>query len=207
MNRRGNGSPNSSVGDVEDMTDEDQDAQPSNRGNRGAAARDMASAGMRFLAGRGATSPLPPSLPATSPLRNPIPSGETAKNQLCFLTKEDISSRWCLGLVNGASGTRFCMGEKRPGSTHCGIKNHGSGRGRASKTKFQPQEDCFYILGGSTNGQPMAKKEPVLHWEDVPIHQRGLLKNASRTTREWTAIFEDIITKNELEDSEVRDVN
>jgi hypothetical protein len=55
----------------------------------------------------------------------------------------------------------------------------------------------------------MAKKEPVLHWEDVPIHQRGLLKNASRTTREWTAIFEDIMTENELEDSdsEVRDVN
>ena len=159
--------------------------------------------GMCFDEGRGATSPLTPTLPSSSPLRNPSPAGETTKSNLCFLTSVDIANRWCLGFVNGTTGTRFCMREKRPGSTHCGIKKHG---GRASRAKFQPQEDCFYILAGTTNGQPVAKKEPFLHWEDVPAHKRGLLKNNQKTTREWTAVFEDIITEKELKESELGDV-
>ncbi len=59
---------------------------------------------------------------------------------------------------------------------------------------------------GTINGQPVAKKEPFLPWEDMPAHKRVLLKNCHRTTREWTAIFEDILTENDLEDSELRDV-
>jgi hypothetical protein len=138
-----------------------QDQQADKRSNgRSAAAQGLASVGMRFDEGRGATSPCLPSLPSSSPLRNPIPVGETTKSNLCFLTSVDIANRWCLGFINRATGTRFCMGEKRPGSTHCGIKKHG---GQTLRVKFQPQEDCFYILTGTTNGQPVAKKELFLH--------------------------------------------
>ena len=134
---------------------------------------------------------------------HPLPAGETTKSNLCFLTSVDIANRWCLGLVNGATGTRFCMGGKRPGSTHCGIKKHG---GQTLRAKFQPQEDCFYILARITNGQPVDKKEPFLHWDDVPAHKRGLLKNNRKTMREWTAVFKDIITKKELKELELGDV-
>ena len=34
-------------------------------------------------------------------------------------------------------------------------------------------------------------------------HQLGLLKNGCKTTREWTAIFKDMLTKNKLEESEL----
>jgi hypothetical protein len=37
----------------------------------------------------------------------------------------------------------------------------------------------------------------------VLSHQLGLLKNGRKTTREWTAIFEDMLTKNKLEESEL----
>ena len=80
---RGNSSPNPSFGG--DDADDDQEMSEVSEGHS-AAARGMASVGMRFHEGRGgATSPVPPPIPATSPLQNPRPCGETTKNQLCFL--------------------------------------------------------------------------------------------------------------------------
>jgi hypothetical protein len=125
-----------------------------------------------------------------------------AKTQLFFLTKEGIASKWCLGLVSGSSGSRFCMGRRLPGTTHCGIKNHGS-RGGSLRTKFQPQADCFYIPSGVVNSRPVVKKEPCLHWADVPSYDKNLFKNGMRKMAEWIKIFEERLNELEVAASEL----
>ncbi len=67
---RGNSSPNPSFRG--DDADNDQEMSEVSEGCS-ATVRGMASVGMHFHEGRGATSPLPPPIPATSPLRNPSP--------------------------------------------------------------------------------------------------------------------------------------
>jgi len=57
---------------IGDDADNDQEMSEVSEG-RSATVRGMASVGMHFHEGRGATSPLPPPIPATSPLRNPSP--------------------------------------------------------------------------------------------------------------------------------------
>jgi hypothetical protein len=160
----------------------------------------MEAAGMRFDEGRGAfRSSRPPSLDPSNPLRNPVPRSETAKSQLFFLTKEDLeaNNKWCLGLVGGSSGFRFCMGQRIPGSAHCGVSSHGN-QGRSSRSKFHPQADCFYIPNGVVSSRPVARRKPCLHWEDVPSFDKNTFKNGQRKTADWVTKFEERLGELEL---------
>jgi hypothetical protein len=96
---------------------------------------------------------------------------------LFLLTKEDIANKWCLSHISGLAGTQFYMRECLLGFSHCGVKKHGATGGCSLRTKFHPQADCFYINGGSNGGKPTAKKDPFIHWQDVPVHKHNLFKN------------------------------
>jgi hypothetical protein len=97
------------------------------------------------------------------------------------------------------------MGERLPGFSHCGVKKHGATGDRSLRTKFHPQADCFYINGDSNGGKPIAKKDPFIHWQDMPAHKHNLFKNGLCTMAKWTAAFDHLLTELELEDSTLQD--
>jgi hypothetical protein len=165
------------------------------------AAWDLARVGMRFDQGTGATSTRPPWLSSSSPLRQPVTVNKATRCQLFLLSKEDIANRWCLGHISGTAGTWFCMGERLPGFSHCSVKKHRATGGCSLQTKFHSQADCFYINGGSNRGKPTAKKDPFIHWQDVPAYKHNLFKNGLCTTAEWTATYDNLLSELEFEDS------
>jgi hypothetical protein len=138
----------------------------------------------------------PPAFPSNSPLRNPKVAGEWAKCQLFFLSKEDIASRWCLGNINSPLGTRFCMAERIMGpskirKSRCGIEQHSRKRGGSSK--FAALPNTFYINAGLSSGKASTKKDPSMHWSQLPANRCNEFVHGAKTSLEWTSLFIDCL--------------
>jgi hypothetical protein len=172
---------------------------------RSMAAQDLARVGMRFNEGTGASSNTPPRLKPTSALLNLVPVNKSTKSHLFLLTQEDISSQWCLGHISGGSGTRFCMGKRLLGKTHCGVKCHALPERGGTRYKFCPHADCFFIPDGVPGGKPFAKKDLFLHWRDVQSHKRNTFLNAMKTLAEWTTLFDDTLHELENKDAKLQE--
>jgi hypothetical protein len=162
---------------------------------------------MQFKEGAGATSNTPSRLRPTNPLLNPVLVNKATRSHFFFLMQEDVSLHWCLQHISGASGTRFCMGKRLPGKMHCGVNRHALPDRGGMRYKFCPHADCFFILAGVSRGKPMAKKDPFMHWHEVPSHKRNTFMNAVRSPAEWTTLFNDILCKLEVEDSAMQQDN
>jgi hypothetical protein len=168
-------------------------------GSNSSAGQSLAQEGMVFGESRtslGRLQAQPPAFPRNSSLRNPKVAGERAKCQLFFLSKKDIASRWCLGNINGPSGTRFCMAERIMGpnkirKSHCGIEQHSRKRGGSSK--FAAQPNTFYINGGLSSSKASAKKDPSMHWSQLPANRCNKFFHGAKTLLEWTSLFIDCL--------------
>ncbi len=104
--------------------------------------------------------------------------------------------RWCLGNVNGPLGSQFCMAKQVLGSNkvrklHCGIEKHAKKRNGSSK--FSALADTFYINGGLSSGKPVAKKDLSIHWSEIPAMHRNTFVHGTKTSKEWTDLFIDIL--------------
>jgi hypothetical protein len=97
------------------------------------------------------------------------------------------------------------MGERLPGKTHCRVKRHALPEKGGMQYKFCPHADCFFIPARVSGGKPVAKKDPFLHWQDVPSHKRNTFLNAVKTSAEWTTLFDDTLHELGNKDAELQE--
>jgi hypothetical protein len=76
---------------------------------------------------------------------------------------------------------------------HCSIEKHA--KKRNSSSKFSTLADMFYINGGSSSGQPVANKDLSIHWLEIPAIHRNTFVHGTKTSKEWTDLFIDILTR------------
>jgi hypothetical protein len=77
------------------------------------------------------------------------------------------------------------------GFSHCGVAAHASKATRSSK--FNAQENAFYINGGENWDRPTARKDPVIHVNNVPPEVRDTFERKKMTTAQWTSLFVDTL--------------
>jgi hypothetical protein len=53
--------------------------------------------------------------------------------------------------------------------------------------------------------KPVAKKDPFLHWRDVPSHKRNTFLNTVKTLAEWTTLFNDTLHELKNKDAELQE--
>ncbi len=125
-------------------------------------------------------------------------ANETSKSQLFFLMRGDIFNKWCLGHINNPSGLRFCIAACEPNNTHCSIASHK--KETMGFSEFQLQQKCFYIQEGINSGQAVARKEPFIHPDNVPMIKCNMFVNEAKTLAQWTMIFIKLWMKSALQD-------
>ncbi len=87
------------------------------------------------------------------------------------------------------------------GFSHCGVAAHASKATRS--LKFNAQENAFYINGGGNRDHPTARKDPVIHVDDVPPELRDTFKRKKMTSAQWMSLF--VYTINNANDSALGD--
>ena len=113
------------------------------------------------------------------------------KSQLIYLTREDIRYKVCLGHVGSASGSGFCVANRMDGFSHCGVAAHASKA--TGSLKFNAQENAFYINGGGNRDRPTARKDPVIHVDNVPPELQDTFKRKKMTSAQWMSLFVDTL--------------
>jgi hypothetical protein len=73
--------------------------------------------------------------------------------------------------------------------------------------KFYPHADCFFIPAGVSGGKPVARKDPFMHWQDVPSHKRNTFMNAVKLVAGLAALFNYTLRELEVEDLAQQDDN
>jgi hypothetical protein len=77
------------------------------------------------------------------------------------------------------------------GFSHCGVAAHTSKV--TGSLKFNAQENAFYINGGGNWDRPTARKDPVIHVDNVPPELRDIFKRKMMTSAQWTRLFVDTL--------------
>jgi hypothetical protein len=98
---------------------------------------------------------------------------------------EDEIKSLCLGLVGNSR--RFCVAEKVPFYSHCGIPAHG--KGLTGSKKFKAKSGVFYVPGGLSTSRATAKMEPSIHRTNVPPHLLNMFKKGRKTAAEWEVLI------------------
>jgi hypothetical protein len=83
------------------------------------------------------------------------------------------------------------LGPNKVRKLHCSIEKHAKKRNGSSK--FSALADIFYINGGSSSGRPVAKKDPSIHWSEIPATCCNTFVHGTKTSKEWTDLFIDIL--------------
>jgi hypothetical protein len=95
------------------------------------------------------------------------PSGSTLKGtgvaQQCIFIDDTNVKTLCLARIG--SSRRFCVADKSPFYSHCGIPAHG--KGAVGSKKFKAAIGTFYVPGGASTGRPTAKMEPFIHRKNI----------------------------------------
>ncbi len=85
------------------------------------------------------------------------------------------------------------LGPNKVRKLDCGIEKDAKKRNGSSK--FSALADTFYINGGSSSGQSVAKKDPLIHWSEIPaLHCNTFVLN-TKTSKEWMDLFIDALDK------------
>ncbi len=131
------------------------------------------------------------------------PSGSTLKGtgvaQQCIFIDDTNVKTLCLGRIG--SSQRFCVADKRPFYSHCGIPAHG--KGAAGSKKFKAAVGTFYVPGGASTRRPTAKMEPFIHHENIPGELLSIFKKGRKTATEWESLItQAILSKSTFEDEE-----
>ncbi len=117
------------------------------------------------------------------------PRGSTLKGtgvaQQCILIDETNVKDLCLGRIDNSQ--RFCVAEKSPFYSHCGIPAHG--KGASGSKKFMAAVGTFYVPGGASTGWPTAKMEPFIHHENIPDQLLTTFKRGRKTATEWESLI------------------
>ncbi len=82
------------------------------------------------------------------------------------------------------------MGPNGLCKSHCGIAAHSRKLDGASK--FSPIANTFYINGGCNRERPTAKKDPSIHWSEVPQDVHYNFVHKLKTSKQWTSLFIEI---------------
>ncbi len=120
--------------------------------------------------------------------------------QLCTILDKSDSKVVCLGQV-GLS-ICFCLALMEPGYLHCRVATHG--RGLYVTSMFGPKFNSFYVPGGITSGQPIARMDPFILQENVPSHMLPKFKDAClRMADKWICIIQEAVLYNNVVDDGV----
>jgi hypothetical protein len=76
---------------------------------------------------------------------------------------------------------------------HCGVKQHCLPDRGGMQYKFCPHADCFFIPVGVSGGKLVAKKDPFMHWCDIPSHKHNTFMKMVKSSAEWTTLFNDTL--------------
>jgi hypothetical protein len=83
------------------------------------------------------------------------------------------------------------LGPNKVRKLNCGIEKHAKKRNGSSK--FSTLADTFSINGGSSSGQPVMKKDPLIHWSKIPATRCNTFVHGTKTSKEWTDLFIDVL--------------
>ncbi len=118
-----------------------------------------------------------------SPSRSTL-KGTGVAQQCIFINKTNVKDL-CLGRIGNSR--RFCVAEKSPFYSHCGIPAHG--KGAAGSKKFKAAVGTFYVPGGASTGRPTAKMEPFINCKNIPDQLLMIFKRGRKTATEWESLI------------------
>jgi hypothetical protein len=105
--------------------------------------------------------------------------------QKCIYIDETNSKLLYLGRIGNPQ--RFCVAEKSPYYSHCGISAHS--KGSTGSKKFKAKIGTFYAPGGPSTLHPTAKVEPFIHRDNVPHHLLSTFKKGMKTSTDWEQLI------------------
>ncbi len=115
-----------------------------------------------------------------------IPKNDDA-DQVCVFINEAADLNF-LSLGKVEKTQRFCLAQKDPPVSHCGVVAH--------VKKFWPETRTYYVPGGKGSGtQPTAKMNPSIHKDNIPIDLLEKFNQDMLPARRWEQLISESIAE------------